>query len=317
MNEEQNVEQPVETQQQVQSHNSLKTFKMMANIVQGAMHQTRYMKSLEKITMDAQVAYNRMFAAMGIAAFAVILYFQLTFSGGKLGYVFIPATLTLIGVFILVINFLVSSRTKSMLTSAGKLAFHPFIESARRRTKATGDLKSLGIKEFDKGVFKFQNGDYGLIYKIDGTLSLSALPSTANMVAGAKASYLVGRPASCQESLVVSVVENSTKEQQRNLQSYIDRANSGSMGDLWIRAMAMKTQELIKARIDGEYTVIEHIILRDESISSLRKSAKNLEQSVTIGLYAKVDRLTNKAEVAKALGPLAMLSKKGFNKYGK
>lgn len=317
MNEEQNVEQPVQAQQQVQGHNSLKTFKMMANIVQGAMHQTRYMKSLEKITMDAQVAYNRMFLAMGIAAFAVILYFQLTFSGGKLGYVFIPATLTLIGVFILVINFLVSSRTKSMLTSAGKLAFHPFIESARRRTKSAGDLKSLGIKDFEKGVFKFPNGDYGLIYKIDGILSLSALPSTANMVAGAKASYLVGRPASCQESLIVSVVENTTKQQQRNLQSYIDKANSGSMGDLWIRAMALKTQELIKARIDGEYTVIEHIILRDESISSLRKSAKNLEQSVAVGLYAKVDRLTSRAEVVKALGPLAMLSKKGFNKYGK
>ena len=315
MNEEQNVEQ-VQPQPQVQPQ-GLKTFKMMANIVQGAMHQTRYMKSLEKITMDAQVAYNRMFIAMGIAAFATILYFQLTFSGGKLGYVFIPATLTLIGVFILVVNFLVSSHTKSMLTSAGKLAFHPFIESARRRTKATGDLKSLGIKEFNKGAFRFPNGDYGLIYKIDGTLSLSALPSTANAVAGAKASYLVGRPASCQESLIVSVIENTTKEQQRNLQSYIDKANSGSMGDLWIRAMAMKTQELIKARIDGEYTVVEHIILRDESISSLKKSAKNLEQSTVAGLYAKVDRLTSKADVAKALGPLAMLSKKGYNKYGK
>ena len=293
MNDEQTVEQ---AQPQVQPY-GLKKFKMMSNIVQGAMHQTRYMKSLEKITMDAQVAYNRMFIAMGIAALSTILYFQLTFSGGKMGYVFIPATLTLIGIFILVINFLVSSRTKSMLTSAGKLAFHPFIESTRRRTKTAGDLKSLGIKSFDKGVFKFQNGDYGLIYKIDGALSLSALPSTANMVADAKASYLVARPASCQESMVVSVVENSTKEQQQNLQSYIDRANSGSMGDLWIQAMA--------------------IILRDEALTSLKKSAKNLEQSVTVGLYAKVDRLTDKDEVVKVLAPLALLSKKGMKQYGK
>ena len=114
------------------------------------------------------------------------------------------------------------------------------------------------------------------------------MPSTANMVADAKASYLVARPASCQESMVVSVVENSTKEQQQNLQSYIDRANSGSMGDLWIQAMAKKTQELIKSRIDGEYTVIEHIILRDETLTSLKKSAKNLEQSVTVGYMPKL-----------------------------
>lgn len=318
MNEEQTVEQQAQPQPQAQSRPyGLKKFKMMSNIVQGAMHQTRYMKSLEKITMDAQVAYNRMFIAMGIAALSTILYFQLTFSGGKMGYVFIPATLTLIGIFILVINFLVSSRTKSMLTSAGKLAFHPFIESTRRRTKTAGDLKSLGIKSFDKGVLKFQNGDYGLIYKIDGALSLSALPSTANMVSDAKASYLVARPASCQESMIVSVVENTTKDQQQNLQSYIDRANSGSMGDLWIQAMAKKTQELIKSRIDGEYTVIEHVILRDEDIKSLRKSADNLERSVTIGLYARVDRLTDKDEVVKVLAPLALLSKKGMKQYGK
>ena len=104
MNEEQTVEQ---AQPQVQPY-GLKKFKMMSNIVQGAMHQTRYMKSLEKITMDAQVAYNRMFIAMGIAALSTILYFQLTFSGGKMGYVFIPATLTLIGIFIRVINFFMS-----------------------------------------------------------------------------------------------------------------------------------------------------------------------------------------------------------------
>ena len=94
----------------------LNRFKMMSNIVQGAMHQTRYMKSLEKITMDAQVSYNRMFIAVGVIAFAVIFYFQLTFASGKTGYVFIPATLILLGVAILMINFLISSRTKSMLT---------------------------------------------------------------------------------------------------------------------------------------------------------------------------------------------------------
>ena len=89
------------------------------------------------------------------------------------------------------------------------------------------------------------------------------------------------------------------------------------MGDLWIQAMAKKTQELIKSRIDGEYTVIEHIILRDETLTSLKKSAKNLEQSVTVGLYAKVDRLTDKDEVVKVLAPLALLSKKGMKQYGK
>lgn len=34
------------------SSGQLRNFKFMANIVQGAMHQTRYMKALEKITLD-------------------------------------------------------------------------------------------------------------------------------------------------------------------------------------------------------------------------------------------------------------------------
>lgn len=310
------MDENVKVEQPTKSVSPLKRFKMMTNIVQGAMHQTRYMKSLEKITMDAQVSYNRMFIAVGVIAFAVIIYFQLTFGKGKTGYVFVPATLILLGIGILMVNFLISSRTKSMLTSAGKLAFHPFIEKTRQKTKNVGDLKTLGIKKFDRGVFEFTNGDYGLIYKIDGTLSLSALPSTANMVADAKASYLIGRPASCQEMMIVSVIENDVYHQQKNLQSYIDRANTNSLSDLWIRAMAKKTQEYIATQISGEYTVIEHIILRDESLASLKKSAMNLEQSIAIGLYAKIERLTNKNDVVKALAPIAMLSKRGVKLYG-
>ncbi len=63
--------------------------------------------------------------------------------------------------------------------------------------------------------------------------------------------------------------------------------------------------------------LLSNIILRDETLSSLKKSAKNLEQSVTVGLYAKVDRLTDKDEVVKVLAPLALLSKKGMKQYGK
>lgn len=305
---------------QINDNNSsaqLKRFKIMTNIIRGAMHQTRYMKSLEKITIDAQVSYNRLFIAMGCITISLFLYFQLAFDGGKTGYVILPATLTLIAVLILLVNFLISSRTKSMLFSALRLAYHPFLERARRKTKRLGDLKTLGIKDFNKGVIHYTNGDFGLIYKIDGTLSLSALPSTANLVADAKSSYLVGRPASTQELMLVSVIENDTINQQLNLARYVQQANSGSMGDLWIKAMAIKTQEIIETRLNGEYTVIEYLILRDSSIDSLKKAAQNLDRSVSLGLYAKADRLMNRKDVVEALAPIAMLSKKGKSKYGK
>ena len=153
----------------------LKRFKFMTNITKGAMHQTKYMKSLEKVTMDAQVSYNRLFISMCVVFGLVILYFNFAFSGAKTAYVFLPSTLVLIGSLIIVVNYLVSSRTKSMMATALQLVMHPFLEKARRATKKQGDLKSLGIKTFNKGVIRFDEGDYGVIYKINGVLSLSAL----------------------------------------------------------------------------------------------------------------------------------------------
>lgn len=296
----------------------LKKFKFMTNIVKGAMHQTRYMKSLEKVTMDAQVSYNRLFMSLGAGFVCVIAYFMFTFNGAKTAYVFIPATLMLVAAFITLVNYLISSRTKSMLVTAAQLAIHPFIENTRRKSKKLGDLKSLGIEKFDKGVIKFTEGDYGVIYRINGVLSLSALPSTANAVADAKLSYLVGRPASAQESMIVSVIDNNTDKQQINLSNYYKNANSGSYGDLWIRAMAKKTQDIINTRMAGEYKVVEHLIIRDDTIMSLKKAITNFENAVNgNGLYASYDRLMSRQDVVKALAPIGLLSKKGQIIHGK
>ena len=300
------------------SSGQLRNFKFMANIVQGAMHQTRYMKALEKITLDAQVAYTRLFMALGAGGIITLIYVNMIFSGSKFKFIALPATLMYIAFLIIIVNFLISSRIKSMVISAGKLAFFPFIERSRRKLKKLGDLKTFGIESFSGGVIHFTNGDYGVIYKIDGVLGLSALPTTANAVADAKAGYLVGRPASSQEYMIISVVENDTRSQQINLGNFYKNVNPNDLGGLWIRAMAVKTQDIIRTRIDGEYTVIEHVILRDTSLESLKKTVLNFENAVIgSGLYAGYDRLKDINEVIIALSPLAMLSKKGQVKNGR
>ena len=128
----------------------------------------------------------------------------------------------------------------------------------------------------------------------------------------------MGRPASSQEYMIISVVENDTKSQQINLGNFYKNANPNDLGGLWIRAMTVKTQDIIKTRIDGEYTVIEHVILRDTSLESLKKTVLNFENAVIgSGLYAGYDRLKDINEVIVALSPLAMLSKKGQVKNGR
>lgn len=295
-----------------------KRFKFMTNILKGPSQQTRYMKSLEKITMDAQVSFHRLFISTFIIAVAFMLYVsKAALAGPKTLYVIVWATFVLIGVFILLVNFLLSARNRSMLSTSIILLMTPILESIRRKAKRTGDLKSIGIKNFKDGVITFTNGDVGVIYKIDGQLSLSTLPSVADAVADERARYLISRTATSQEQMLVSVKEVDTRSQIRNLKRYFDHQSGDNLRDAWTQYMADLTGEYIHKYINYEFTIAEHVIVRDIDIESLKKSVQKFEDAARAGVYAKIERITSRKELVYAVGSLAMLSKGGLIKHAK
>lgn len=290
----------------------------MTNVIQGAMHQTRYMKSLEKITMDAQVSYQRLFIALGTGTVGIILWLMWGLgSGGKTKYIAIPATIMLISFLTLIINFMISSRTKSMLMTAGRLALAPYMERIRVKSKSLGNLKTVGIKQFKKGYIKFTNGDVGLMYKIDGQLSIATLPGTADAIANARAQYLVARTPDSQEQMIVSIKPMDTSSQLDNLQNYFNMETGDEMRDLWSKYMSLQIGNHIKNYISNEFTIAEAVIIREKDIPTLRKLKNIFEQSANSGLYANYKHVIDRDEFIDVLAPLTMLSKKGRIANGK
>lgn len=307
-----------EITQQSQVEQTSKQFKFMTNILKGPTQQTRYMKSLEKITMDAQVSYHRMFIAIFVFAISFIIYLsKALMAGPKTLYVIVWATLIFIGISIILVNYLLSARTRSMLMASIVLITTPIIEHIRRKSKRVGDLKSIGIKSFDGGVIKFTNNDVGVIYEIDGPLSLSTLPAVADAVATARAQYLVARTPTSQEQMVVSIKEIDTRSQIRNLKRYFDQESGDKIRDAWTKYMSDLTGEYIHKYVNNEFTINEYVILRDIDMQSLQKSVIKFEDAARAGVYAKVKRIMTRKELIYAIGSLAMLSKKGLVKYAK
>lgn len=311
MNEELNT-------QQNQYEPESRRFKFMANILQGPSQQTRYMKSLEKITMDAQVSYQRMFVAIFVIAVAFLLYVsKALMAGPKTMYVIVWATLMFMGLMIFLVNYLLSARGKSMLVASFVLLATPFFESIRRKSKRKGDLKSIGIKRFKNGLIEFTNGRVGVIYEIDGPLSLSTLPAVADAVASERSRYLIARTPTSQEQMIVSIKEIDTRSQVRNLRKYYDYESGDAVRDAWTKYMADLTGEYIKKYINYEFTVSEHVIVHDVDMESLRKSVQKFEDAARAGVYAKIKRIMTRKDFVYALGSLAMLSKGGLIKHAK
>lgn len=287
-------------------------YKFMTNIIQGPMQQTRYMKSLEKITMDAQVSYQQLIFGLVFMLVAVIIYISTgVFVGSKFAYVFIPATIIFASLSILVINYLISSRSKPMLYTAGKLALHPYFENIRLRSKKLGNLKSVGIKSFKKGVITFKNGDKGLLYEIAGQLSLSTLPGTADAIANARAQYLMARTPDSQEQLLVSIKHMDTRPQLMNLNNYFKQDTGDINRDYWTKAMALQIGNYINEYINDDFTIGECIIIREKNLAQLKKLKTIFEQSANGGLYASAVLITDINKVIELMSPLTLLSRKG------
>lgn len=115
-----------------------RSYKFMTNILSEAKHRTRYVKLLKDITPDAQVSYQRILVALGLlTAVFMFFFFSLRSSSGKLGYVIAPIALISVGLLVLIVIYIISSREKSMLSSVVDYITFQFTENSRRKVSKT------------------------------------------------------------------------------------------------------------------------------------------------------------------------------------
>lgn len=291
-------------------------YRFMTNIIAESKHRTRYVKGLKKFTIDAQVSYQRIVVALGLGVtiLAVGLY-QLTHMGGKLKYCAAPVIAGMIALFILLVVYLISSRNKSMLSSVTDMINFQFIENMRRRTNNTLSINSVGIKSCSNGLIRFDNGDVGIMYDVEGQISFSVLPAVAESTARERHRYYIARPDTVQEMLFTSIQRADVRSKLDNMKTiYMDAKESDKPYTEWIEHMSSLIYNYIDEQMGSETQLFQSLILRDVDVESLKKSRQIFEGSCMNGMYAAVMPVTSSAEIARRLRALTLISNTGMEK---
>ena len=301
--------------------NKLAKFNLKSvNILAESKHRTMEIEPLKKITMDGMISTQRLlFGTFIYLGLMIILIVYLLGDGARAKYVWLPLLTLGISITVIMANYLISSRDKSMLSSVAILLSDRIFENMRRKSKRKGDLKSIGIEKFDDktGLVVFRDGRIGKVYEVEGTLSRSTLPVVANQTAIVKAQYLIARSATSYEKLILSIKQVNLREQLAKLEEYNQQANTGSMSDEWRRYMIQLMYNYIKNDLDGqETTVTQVLILSDFDKQSFENTEFEFMSAVDQGMYSRVRAITNRKELVEKLAPIAMLSKGGESTNG-
>lgn len=294
-------------------------YKFMTNIIADARHRTKYVKELEKVTMDAQISISRLIICIALAVIVASTALYFIFTSGERGkYIAVPILLALFSFLILILNYALPSRSKSMLESAFTLVMFAISERVRRKGKKATDIQSLGIKKYYKGHLHFDDGRIGLVYKVEGQLSRSVLPAVADATAAAKRKYLIARPENSQETLITSIKEVDVTSQLDTLINYYQAYSDNNETHAIFRDYANMMYRYIDENMSNvEYAISQLLIITNTDMEGLRRHQGVFEKSCQEGLYAGAIRLETKKEIVDELAPIALISKKGARLHAK
>lgn len=285
----------------------------MANIFEGARHHTTYVRALEKITVDPNITFERLGAGIGLGVtLIVIALLVMTKSPGSFIYVrvwFIPILITLV---ILLALYVLPSRGKSLITSVAELFAFQFREKARRKASENATISSVGIKSCsDDGVITFRDGTVGRLYNVEGQTSRSILPAVADRQVQVRHQYLIQRAASTQERLITSIRPVDVRSKKTRLRElYMDAKKSDAPEREGIMSYTAMIHAIITDTMEKDETqLFQALLIRDENELQLDKAIRIFEDSCETGLYARAEAITNKAEIARCLAPMTMLSR--------
>lgn len=316
-----------EQQQNVQtnSDNGLisKRFKFMTNILRESKHRTKYVKSLERFTIDAMVSYIRIFISIGLFVFLTVAYLGYVFGdSARMPWIFVQSTFIYIGGIIIILYYMISSRDKSMLNSIFVLIYSLIDETGRRKSGLSGNIKTIGIDYIDDKkdcLIHLDNGRVAKALVVEGNLSKSVLPQVADDTAEAVKAYLVSRSNTSHEKLITSIREINVESQLQNLKDQYARleltepkTQNKLYEKLWMQSLISMTYEDIQNKlIVDEYAITQIKIIDEIDEQSLNKSVQLYMTHALNGMMSYVEPIDDRKDLVYYLSNLTSLSKKG------
>lgn len=324
MPEQDNQEQNAQTS--TDSGMISKRFRFMTNILRESKHRTKYVKSLEKFTIDAMVSYIRIFASIGLFVFLTVFFLGYTFGDtARMPWVILQTLGIYLGGTVIILYYMISSRDKSMLNSVVVLISSLINESGRKRAGLAGNLKSVGIDWIDDdkdALIHFDNGRVGKAFLVEGNLSKSVLPAVADDTADSVKAYLVARSNTSHEKLITSIREvnvdtqlQNLKDLYKNIELTYDEEKISKLKlyeKLWMQVMIeINYNDIIEELVDDEYAITQVKIIDEIDRQSLNKAVQTFLTHAYNGMLSYVEPIDERSELVYHLSNTTALSKKG------
>lgn len=310
---------------QTNSDNGLvsKRFKFMTNILRESKHRTKYVKSLERFTIDAMVSFIRIFASIG--AFVVLTVFYLGYVFGdsaRLPWIIGQSTGIYAAGIVIILYYMISSRDQSMLSSVFILIYSLIDETGRRNAGLAGNPKSVGIEYIDDRkncIMRLTNGRVAKAIVVEGNLSKSVLPQVADETADAVKSYLISRSSSSHEQLITSIREINVDSQLQNLKDLYAKIELEDpkteyklYEKLWKQSMIeMNYNDIQEFLVDDEYAITQIKIIDEIDENSLNKSVDTFLTHAYNGMLSYAEPIDDRKDLVYYLSNITALSKKG------
>lgn len=268
---------------------------------------------LEKIVPDPRIPYINLLIGMGLLfAVAAISAFIITRPLALIYY--LPGVVTFAtGSVGLIALYILPYRGRSMLTVATTLLFSRAEERLRLSTSVNGEFTDVGVADVSKdGLIRFTSGDVGLLYRVEGQISRSALPEVVDEVNEARRGYLTSRAPGTSEEQISTIGRRDATSNMDYYRQVWDENKKRETGhqqfaSAWAAAQFNYVHEAIH---DRDVVINQYQIIRDTSKADLRKSKRTFEEEVRgSAMFAAASLLDSRDAVLEVLGPIAMNSK--------
>lgn len=222
-------------------------------------------------------------------AFALVGY---TFSNlVRMKYIFIPVALTLVGIFILSIQYLfVEPATGSMLGKATRFAKFIYNKEKIKRGHGVAPRRTHLSGVDETGLIEFSNGDVGRALLIDGSTSITAYPEEIRALETLNQTYQQSRDRDVTEIKITSSQRQTTVMQQESMRELADNAENQA-----VRMLIEQQQGFLKNYVDGQRsTIVQHIIVRAPNIEQLDSYIDRMYAFQRRGLFYRISELTHR-----------------------